>query len=924
MSDRARTLEQDGGVAERHRLQEWAWGLGASGFVPVSRSLDHADWLAAAGEAREWMLWGKAQPTTPCPAHPLILHMLDVAAVAARLITEVLPAALSARLLSLHPDPTEALRAVLFVVAMHDLGKATPAFQRKVDWARDRLPMLGFDMKTLDDARHHGDVGMPLVDDALRELGAGQPLARQLARAVAAHHGEFPTDERQRRYRSDRREMGAGEAWERARTGLVARFASLLRPPDFAGARSVDHAYPVILAGLTSVADWIGSNTDAFPYEPPGVDLARYWRAALQRADKGLALAGLRAASPSPRRSFAELFPFPTPWPLHQLADRLATEVDGPSLAIVEAPMGEGKTEAALLLADAEAAMGRQGLYVGLPTQATANQMFGRLRRHLERTGEERSTLLLAHSEAELVSAFQQVRLAAIYDDKGAVRAEGWFLSKKRKLLAPYAVGTVDQALLAVMRIPHLFVRLFGLAGKTVVLDEVHAYDTYTSTLLDRLVEWLGAIGASVVLLSATLPSARRRALEDAYRRGAGWSERRASTASYPRVTVASRAGTAAHTFDARRAANPLKVALRREDEDVEQLAERVSSEAARGGCVGWILNTVARAQQAHVRVRELAPDLPTILVHARLFPDERARRQEALEEWLGRGSDHRPERCLVIGTQVLEQSLDVDFDLMVSDVAPIDLLLQRAGRLWRHERSGRARSAPELWVSRPDRDALAAPLDGAAVVYRDDELLMRRTLQLLDREPTMQLPTDIEPWVEEVYAEDAVPAEDPLHSAWLSRRGGEAQKANAAKDKLLKRPNKDRLGDLKVFLQDDDDPLLHAAARPDTRLGPRSVSVVCLDRTGDVLRAGEEGPVVDLAREPDGALTALLVRRSISVTRTSVVNALLAPGSAHEVPAWARSAVLRHRRVVVLESGRAVVGGVALTADPELGLVLG
>ena len=910
------------------------------GDTSVPRPVQPSDWLDRAGGRPEWLLWGKAKPDTDCPAHPVICHMLDVAAVAARLSADVLPCALRSRLLSLHASPETAMRRLLFVVALHDLGKATPAFQAKVEWAREELPRRGLDLDAPPNAAHHGDVGMFLLGEQLTRLGASIANANALARAVAAHHGQFPPERSQVRYLRtggpDSREMGVAPEWGQARTAIVDQLGELFGVVDLSDLPELDGGFVMLLAGLTSVADWVGSMSEVFRYEPPHVSAEAYWPIALERAAAALERAGMRAEPPATEvHSFAQLFAPFAPWPLHVVADEVAQQIDGPTLVVVEAPMGEGKTEAALVLAGACSAAGQDGLYVGLPTQATANQMFTRVRDFLNAHRASPTTLLLAHGEAALVEAFRELTVSEIYDPggrrTGKLRAEGWFLSKKRRLLAPYAVGTIDQALLSVMRVPHLFVRLFGLAGKTVILDEVHAYDTYSGTLLDRLLQWLGAFGTSVVLLSATLPSARRDELVAAYRRGAGWSGDGTEPGGYPRLTVTRAEGTETRHFTPRRGGEAaLRVRLERVSEEVEPLAARVVDAARDGGCVGWICNTVARAQEAYRAVRERAGELDVLLIHARLLPEDRQARQEKLLSWLGRDGANRPARCVVIGTQVLEQSLDVDFDLMVTDVAPIDLVLQRAGRLWRHERGAErspARAAPELWIAQPDGAPETASLDGAPIVYaEDDALLVRRTLQLLDRKDALVLPDDIATWVEAVYGEERLSADDPLFDDWaqhlLARRG----KANKADERTIPRPGRDGVfEDLRVFLEDEDDPLLHENLKAETRLGRPSLKLVCVERRGGRLWVGDETATqLDLERTPDHALTARLVRRSIGVSRPAVVQALLVGDPETRPAGWRDSALLRHRRLVAFEDGEATVGGVQLTLDPDLGLVLG
>lgn len=864
--------------------------------------------------------------------------MLDVAAVASRMLTGTLPVALRHRLLAPFGRDSDGLNRLLYLVALHDIGKATPAFQEKVAWAKRLFPTLGFDLEADRGSRNHSDIGLYLLDGVLSAQGADSGSATQFARAVCAHHGQFPTD-RVGLNQPGSREGGRKPAWDRARSGIVTALTDLFRVHSLPGLTAVDHAYFALLAGMTSVADWIGSMEDVFRYEPPQDSPAAYWELALERADRALSLVGMRRLTDSPGRSFRGLFPDYTPWPLHEAADAIASTLTHPALVIVEAPMGEGKTEAALVLADAASVrLNQHGFYIGLPTQATANNMFRRVESFLERTRPgQPSTLVLAHAEAQLVESYGRLRMRGVYDEDpvaittrdaaaaeaGWVRAESWFQSRKRALLAEFGVGTIDQALHAVMRVPHGFVRIHALAGKVVILDEVHAYDTYTGTLLDRLLEWLAATGTTVLLLSATLPSARRAQLLQAYRKGARLSAGEAADAPYPRVSIASASSTTVRHVQPR--GNSQTLLVRHAPDDMDSLSRLVADQVRAGGCVGWICNTVQRAQDATVAARSLMPELRDrlLLLHSRFFPEDRQARERVLARWLGpEGVDCvRPESALVVGTQVLEQSLDIDFDLLVTDIAPVDLVLQRAGRLWRHARQNRspAHREPVILLACPSGNAATASLDAAAKVYAP--LLVRRTMQILQGRDAITIPDDIEPLVNQVYSDRAVPSDEELYGDYLKYHGGKASARNEAEQKLMPHPDvrDDPFGDFRVYLNDADDPVLHQQLRADTRLGPPSIDVVCLERDGARVFAGGDR-LVDLAAVPDWQLTRLLVERSIGVSHRGVVPHLR--NTREAMPeGWRTSPVLRHRRVLVFESGQVTVGKYRLRLDPELGL---
>jgi CRISPR-associated endonuclease/helicase Cas3 len=887
-----------------------------------------AQWYEGARGRPEWQLWGKAQPGDEAaePAHPLLCHMLDVMAVAETFLKEILPAKTLERFeaaLGLD-DRSETVRWVCFLTGCHDLGKASPAFQAKWKDAVGHLERAGFDVPVSPTARDHATLTVPLLRDVLsRTQGLDAVCAERLARTVAAHHGSFPRNE-ETIAAPAKRERGASERWALARDGIVRaliRSAGVEETAARPAPAPIEHAFFVDFAGLVSVADWVGSAVEHFPYSKAPQSAEDYYAQTRKRAWAAIERLGIRRAGKAHARSFVDLFGVP-PWPLHEVTERLASGARGPALFIVEAPMGEGKTEAALTIAERLAGVSDQaGFFVGLPTQATANQMVGRIKRFLETTHVgETANLQLVHGETIISETYQSL-LRAVYDPKpngGAVVAEQWFAKSKRALLAPYAVGTIDQALLGVLRVKHGFVRLHGLAGKTVILDEVHAYDTYTSTIIDRLLEWLRALGASVVILSATLPKARRKALVAAY--GGDASD---ENSDYPRITVTTRGKTFAQHVEPRR---PSKViTLSTVTDDVDVVGDTLGRAMSDGGCAGWICNSISRAQAAYralaaARKRgALAEGTRLLLLHSRLPSEDRQEREKLLERWLGRHGDDRPERAVVVGTQVLEQSLDVDFDVLATDVAPIDLVLQRAGRLHRHDRQRPdALTTPTLYIVHSPGPPLEVPLQGVASVY--EPAIMRKTLLTLASRNSVRVPTEIEPLVEAVYGDAPTLQELAGQKKDLDDRRWRDEVD--AKTRLIPRPTgpDDFLGDLEMPF-DDDNPDLHEALRAKTRLGDPSADVVCLFRRGDRTYFDRQMMrPVSLETPPTREVTLQLLRRGAGVSHRGVTPLLLALPS----PApWQRSAILRNRRVLAFESGLIPVGNWTISLDDELGLVI-
>jgi len=364
------------------------------------KSVGH--YFEAADGRPEWALWGKAQPeaTADVPAHPLLCHMVDVASVA-EVLLRVVPRSTRARLLAgFGPDQEGSW--LPFIVALHDLGKATPPFQMKWPPAIEWLARAGFDLQARG-GREHGKLSVSLARESLVELGVEMSYAHQLARAVAAHHGAFPTD-----YDAASTpigpEAGRNPTWREARSAVVRQLAEVygvIGQPPPRPTHERDWAFMSAFAGFTATADWVGSMAEVFRYEPAPTSLADYLPKARERAKEALTRAGFRAANEVTLRTFDALFGF-SPRPLQRCIAEVLDLATPPVCIVVEAPMGEGKTEAALFVSHTlDARHAHEGTYIGLPTQATANQMFNRLSEFLTRTRpDERINLQLLHGEA--------------------------------------------------------------------------------------------------------------------------------------------------------------------------------------------------------------------------------------------------------------------------------------------------------------------------------------------------------------------------------------------------------------------------------------------------------------------------------------------------------------------------------------------
>jgi CRISPR-associated endonuclease/helicase Cas3 len=882
------------------------------------------------------LFWAKLGKQGYEHRHPLVCHLVDVAYVALGLWDSVLRFALKtrvARSLSLSID--DAGRWLAFWAGSHDIGKASPAFQEKErsGEARRCLEAYGFRFHGTYDVPH-GTVSTAVLARVLPERHAWPavegPLAKRVATAVGGHHGVFP----QTRQWFDLSDNVLGDdTWTNARIAILELLIRVLGVDCLPGphvASDTEHWFFMFLAGLTSVSDWIGSNKIEFPHAGGDVDLADYFQQAPLSAGRALEHLGWTGWRPDDERtkSFAEMFAF-APRPLQIQSVEEAESLTGPSLILVDAPTGEGKTEAALFLSDrCIHTLGQQGLYFALPTQATSNQMFDRVTKFLgERYPLQKVNAHLLHGHALLSDTYERVRLAAVCDEgrDGAVVAETWFTrSQKQALLAPFGVGTIDQVLLAVLQTRHVFVRLFGLAGKTVVLDEVHAYDAYMSALLERLLAWLSALGCSVILLSATLPSAKRRSLLEAY----SGRPLTLDGVPYPRMTVCNDTGARVVPVPP---LNDRRTSIELTWKKLESLPLELAAALRYGGCAAVILNTVGLAQETYRRLKValVAEGVEVELFHARfLF----GRRQEIEERVLRRYgkpevNPDRPQKAVLVATQVIEQSLDLDFDLMVTETAPVDLILQRVGRLHRHDRPARPIGKPPLlWIFEPPTQDGVPDFGKTERVYAR-HVLLRSYLALRDK-ATIRLPEDTESLVEAVYADTAAPPEtrawgEALEESWRSLVEELREGRSAAERVVIKPPRYDD-DILEDFCQEleEENPDVHKSLRALTRLTEPSVQVVCLYRIGDGLfyDAAAKEPATDLSR-PSLSNVKRLLRSSIAVTHPGAVKHLFQV-SAYE--SWLKHSLLCHHRLCELDaSGHVSLGDYELCVDGELGMIV-
>jgi len=910
-------------------------------------------------------LWAKSGD----PFHPLLAHMLDTAAVAQAVLFREPSRTLALYAQDWGLSPGEAVAWVALLVGLHDLGKASPVFQAAWEEGARRVQAAGLPLEEGLEWVAHGVFTELLLKRLLKEKGLPEGAANDLAAALGAHHG-FPASAEEKK--AARRQLKQEDPlWWEVRRWLLEELLQRLgaRLPELEGGEARPEAVLRVMA-LASFADWVASDPNFFSY---GRDLMApdYLEEAMELAKRALDQLGWRHFCLPERLDFKELFPF-RPNPLQTTLPQVLGSPEEPVLVLVEAPMGMGKTEAALYAHHLlQGALYHRGLYLGLPTQATANGLFPRVQAFLERVLErpevqlQHGTALLNPRYAELL---ERASPAQVWDGggEGGAVASAWFSARKRAMLAPNGVGTLDQALLGVLRVKHHFVRLWGLMNRVVVLDEVHAYDVYTSGLLLSLLRWLKALGSSAIVMTATLPPSRRRALLEAWA-GKALAQ---DLGAYPRVAVVEGEAVRCASLSP---AREVELALEQVPVGVEEVAKALKE--ALPGALGAIVNTVDRAQalyqalgkgealtlEALVRRlggvsggkawEEVCRALPerggevvgkvlgdgtlVFLLHARFPAEERALRESVALALFGKEGP-RPERAILVATQVAEQSLDLDFDLLYTDLAPVDLVFQRAGRLHRHERprpKGHAR--PRLRLGVP------GDLDFGKPLYWDEvyeEYVLLATWRALEGKASLCIPQDLEALLEEVYE-----GEDPerFPEGLRERARKSLRRLQARREKEEKTAKKFSLSSLDRLLAYGDEGALVAQERLEddeekaetqrllTRLGDPSVAVVPLFRVGEGLFLDREGRRrAPLSGEiSPGQLqrsyleeAEALFRRAVRLSRHPIPETLL-----REDPpsAWKKSGLLRGLRP--LEMGRVFgsgTGAFRVELDPELGVV--
>ena len=796
-------------------------------------------------------LWAKSDPY-----HPLWCHLLDVAAVCGALLRRFGP-------IETIPD-----RWIMYVVALHDIGKADPQFQNKEASLAEILRASGLELPTECTPFRHEARSAEWIVPHLTQWQWNRYACQVVSKATRAHHGDFKAGSSPGTFyeENEPRLQQRTALWNSFREELSALVRDALELNDFAAPEFKDASSAGIrLSGLIVLSDWIASNAELYGYEQLDHNLEgrEYFAASQTLAEKIVqAMQFDRTGTPPDDYSvpsFSEVWPeIEQPRPFQSALETICRAGLSPGLAILEAPMGEGKTEGAFYLAlHWNRLLSREGVYIALPTMATSNQMYTRYAKFLHQRQGIKPRLIHGMSwlfEPETPKAWLEGEFETSGDAEEGRRAKEWFGSSKRAILAPESVGTVDQVLMAALNVKHGFLRYIGLSVRTLIIDEVHAYDVYMNTLMRRLLSWCRTLNIPVILLSATLSHRQKQDLVNAYGGELPMEAVTASQEAYPLLTFVP---WNAPAFCVKAEATSTKTTdivlhhgmLPGRDQEEKQIAHQKTAELAlklteNGGCLCVLMNTVAGAQAVY---RALEDFPHKRLFHARFPAKRRSEIEKEVLALFGKGEDDkpenpsRPERFILVCTQVVEQSLDVDFDAMITQLAPIDLLLQRSGRVWRHERGPRAvGDHPVLHILLPEagvfggNKASSAAFGATGIVYAHHEVLLHTLAQLKQRN-AFQLPVDFRPLIEACYGNSACPegVDTALYqTAVTSSQIKDKEDENAAQEHLIKEPSaRDfTLGNMQDSVEEGEDEHKASYFRARTRLGDETRNAIFID----------------------------------------------------------------------------------------------
>ena len=843
----------------------------------------------------EKFLWAKKNPDKS-----ILVHLIETGCIAQCLLQHSVLYPVANELLKCSTLTREELISLVgYVVSLHDIGKIHPLFLAKDEETKIELENYGILFSDLYASFRHEKYSAFLAEDFWRKRGFSLDFYDCVKNVLRYHHqGKSGLGEEiVGLYKEDWKE------WQiKYENILFEQFRPII---DF-NVTNWD-VFCECLLGLTIVSDWIASG-NVFEYTIYRIENDEDLFNEVKKNVKEKMLAFLDANMLTHREESFHIQSFDDLWkttinhprPIQKDAEFIMNEEKLPLAVILEAPMGEGKTEAALYMAYRMAEYwNKEGFYVALPTAATSNQMHERVNTMLSMFGSTTSKLM--HGMAWAIDDFTNAEEFRSSDNDNVVTL--WTAPMRRGLIAPYAVGTVDQVMLAVMFAKYAVLRLLGLTSKVLIIDELHSYDVYMSEILVTLLSWCKVLHIPVIMLSATLPKDKKELFAKCYKRG---KTKVLSSDKYPCYTLFYD-DAEVKEYPSSNSRSSATVGLRMEPwyDNTGKVVDFIAEKARKfGGYYCILRNTVKSAQETYRIFKEKNPDIRVILFHARFTANRRQEIEQLCLSTFGKGAS-RNGTCVLIATQVVEQSLDVDFDYMVIDFCPIDLLLQRIGRERRHDN-----------VVRPvglNREVVVLTSSQKYPIY--DELIMWRTAEVLRNKIQIVLPDDIPVLVQEIYDKEKL--EQRYREKFIEHQINESMESGVARNETIGKPDKETFSfaDRCVGFFNDDD--IQFSAK--TRLGDESITLALISNEElfnriKLCSEKESGCNVTKADAKEVLL------QSVSVSSKKVIKILLEKTFTN---AFCGSGLLSNVFVLLMQDGRCQLDDICIYNNDEMGVIV-
>lgn len=661
--------------------------------------------------------WEKILGKTIPFEYPLVLHLIDSMAVGDALWDNYLSSNQKnflAERLGITLSETKSL--VLYTIGMHDIGKANPYWlSHTLKLNSNHSLFQDFPWKECSDQsdnwRHDLAGGVYFANHS--QIAYPSYLGSLLIRTTSGHHGHFQDD----KVLGMKEDFSTGKLWVEAQQNIEALILQLSGMQPNMSVQKPSDSVTLLITGLVVLADWLASNSKyIYAVHQNYPTYQNHYVESVKHATNVLKREGLQKPVWKENLSWGNIFPLiPNPNPLQETFITHKSIFEQPGILLISAPMGMGKTESSLYAA---AQFGKNlklnGTWVALPTKATTNAMFERMVGVSDKWfNQSLNTVALMHSSSLIAEAIANTptseRISSnqilgdktatqIYDTESVQDFISSFLQEKRQGgLSNLVTSTVDQMINVSIPLKHNMLRWVGLTNKTLILDEVHDFDVYTFGLIKKLVEWCATFQVPVIAMSATLSKKSQQDLFNAYVmnlnprppenkkenfvpaegiNSPGWLY---GTVSENKIITTSEAIPEEK--------NPVmyQTYLTKTKDFTETVTTICLEENKHNPTILVVCNTVNQATGIY---RNLSTNsdikIPIMLLHSRMTETQKTHIIKSMMEKVGKKASHRSPHILV-ATQIVQQSMDIDYDMLITPLAPLPDLLQRVGRVHRH-----------------------------------------------------------------------------------------------------------------------------------------------------------------------------------------------------------------------------------------------